>query len=155
MKKYFPFKIKWLIIIASVCFLTLFIAILSIRDFSLINLALSIAVSGGATSIIVLVLLFYLKSRSLIIDSEKIIFHRGTIINGKTVFQKAVISLDEITSIKSKLHKGEALSKDTYFHTLKLTNGSEITFTLYEYGEKAEKEVIELIRNRIDLSKLL
>ena len=75
---------------------------------------------------------------------------RGADNNGKMVFKRTVIKIDKIGSIESKLYKGDGLiSKDTNFHTLKLKDGTKITFTLYAYGKEAEKEIIEIIKRSI------
>ena len=90
------------------------------------------------------------KSRYLTIDCEKIVLPRGADKNGKMSFQKTVINIDEIHSIKSELYKGDGIiSKDTLFHTLKLKDGTAIKFTLYAYGKDAEKEILESIEKHI------
>ena len=86
-------------------------------------------------------------SRYLIIDDKKIDLPRGADINGKTVFKRTVAAIDGISSIECVLYKGDRIvSKDTRFYSLKMKDGSIITFTLYAYGKKAEEEIISTLK---------
>jgi hypothetical protein len=90
------------------------------------------------------------KSRSITINGDEIVLPKGADINGKMVFKRTVAKIDEITSVESNLYKGDGLiSKDTYFHTLKLKDGTKIRFTLYAYGKEAEKEIIEALKKSV------
>ena len=64
------------------------------------------------------------------------------------VFKRTVIKTDEIISLESKFYKGDKIfTGDCFFYTLKLKNGAKITFTLYAYGEEAEKEIWTIENN--------
>ena len=67
--------------------------------------------------------------------------------NGKTVFQKTVVRICDLSSVESKFHKGDKIiSDDCFFYTFKLKDGTSITVTLYAYGKEAEKEILETKR---------
>jgi len=56
----------------------------------------------------------------------------------------------EIKVIERSLHKGDGItSKDTKFRTLKLKDGSPVAVTFFPYGEDAEEEILETIKNSI------
>ena len=151
MKKYLSRATKWLAILTVISVTVLLVGVICfLAHLSNIGLPIGLTMLGGLMSIIFLSSFFAGKSRCLIIDNEKIILPRGADINGKMVFKKTVTKIDEITSVESNLYKGDGLiSKDTYFHTLKLKDGTKITFTLYEYGKEAEREIIETIKNSV------
>ena len=47
-------------------------------------------------------------------------------------------------------YKGDKIvSRDCFFHTLKLKDNTKITFTLYAYGKEAEREIIEIIKKSV------
>lgn len=49
-----------------------------------------------------------------------------------------------------RINKGDGLiAKDTYFYTMKQKDGTSITVTLYAYGKYAEKEILEMMKDRI------
>ena len=151
MKKYISRATKWLGIytIISVIILVIGVIIIIVNS-SNIGLQVGLTMLGGLMSVVFLSCFFAEKSRWLTITDDEIVLPRGVDINGKTVFKKTVAKIDEITSIESNLYKGDGLiSKDTYFHTLKLKDGTKITFTLYEYGKKEEKEIIETIKKSV------
>ena len=105
---------------------------------------------GGLMSILFISCFFAERSRSLIITTDTFTFPRGADVNGKTVFQKTVVKKSDIFTLESKFHKGDGIiSGDCFFHTLKLKNGTNITVTLYAYGQEAEKEILEMIQNSI------
>ena len=111
---------------------------------------IGLTIFGGMFSLLFIVCYFADRSRTLRIDSNTVIFPRGANVNGKTVFKKMVVKIDEISSNESKLIEGDGLfAYDCYFHTLKLKDGTEITTTLYSYGKVAEKEILEFIKNRV------
>lgn len=98
-------------------------------------------------SILFLSCFFAEKSRWLTIDADKIILPRGADHNGRMVIKRTVIKTDEIISLESKFYKGDKIfTGDCFFYTLKLKNDAKITFTLYAYGKKAEKEIVETIK---------
>lgn len=124
--------------------------ILIVTNSSNVGLQIGLTMFGGLMSILFLSCSFAEQSRYLTIDDEKIILPRGADNNGKTVLKRTVVRIDEITSVESNLYIGDGLiSKDTSFHTIKLKDGTKITFTLYAYGKEAEKEIIETIKNSI------
>ena len=147
LKKYSPRAAKPLAIISLACgagFLT-GIALLFFKVEN-IGLPIGLMLGSGLLGIILLSCFVAEKSRTLILDADKIIFPRGVMINGKMAFQKTAIELRHIQSIERCLYKGDGLiSKDTYFYTLTLDDHRNLTVTLYAYGKDAEKEILELI----------
>ncbi len=148
MKKYISKAAKPLLFVTLICCALLVIGIiLAFIEVPNIELSIGLILTGGLLSILFLACYFAEKSRTFIIDANKIMLPRGATINGKTTFRKTVIRMSEIKSTESSLHKGDGIiSKDTYFHTLKLKDGRKVTVTLYAYGKDAEKEIIEIIK---------
>ena len=151
MKKYISRATKYLGILTLICAVTLAAGIfLIVVDFSNIGLQVGLTVLGGLMTIIFLSCFLAEKSRCLSIDDDKIVFPGGADKNGKKVFQKTVVMMDELCAVESKLYKGDRLiSGDTWFHTLKLKDGTHVTVTLYAYGKEAEKEILEIIQKSI------
>ena len=151
MKKYTSHATKWLALFSIISTLMLLIGIaFIIVNISNVGLQLGLTFIGGFMSIFFLPLFFAEKSRWLIIDADKIILPRGADHNGRTVIKRTVIKTDEIISLESRFYKGDKIfTGDCFFYTLKLKNGTKITFTLYAYGKEAEKEIVETIKNRI------
>ena len=151
MKTYISRATKWLAILTSISVAVLIAGIICIFVYSSnVGLQIGLTMLGGPMSILFLACFFAEKSRYLTIDCEKIVLPRGADKNGKMSFQKTVINIAEIRSIKSELYKGDGIiSKDTLFYTLKLKDGTAIKFTLYAYGKDAEKEILESIKKHI------
>ena len=151
MKTYISRATKWLAILTIISVAVLIAGIICIvAHSSNVELQIGLTMLGGLMSMLFLACFFAEKSRYLTIDCEKIVLPRGADKNGKMSFQKTVINIDEIHSIKSELYKGDGIiSKDTLFHTLKLKDGTAIKFTLYAYGKDAEKEILESIEKHI------
>ena len=151
MKTYTSRATKWLKILFIISFTVLIVGIVCIlAHLSTIGLQIGLTMLGGLMSVLFIVCFIAEKSRSLTIDDEKIILPRGADINGKMSFQKTVININEIHSIKSELYKGnETFSKNTLFHILKLNDGTSIKFTLYAYGKDAEKEILKSIEKHL------
>ena len=151
MKKYVSSATKWLAICSVISIATLLTGVISIvADFSDIGLQLGLTMLGGPMSILFLGCFFAEKSRYFTITADELVLPRGAILNGKIVFKKTVVKIEEISSVESNLYHGDGLiAKDTYFHTLKLKDGTAITFPLYAYGKEAEKEILETIKNRV------
>ena len=151
MKKYVSIATKYLAILCIICIAVLLSGVvLIIVGSENISLQIGLTVFGGMFSPLFLISYFADRSRTLMIDSDMVIFPRGAIVNGKLTFKKTVVKLDEISSVESKLHKGDKiLTGDCYFHTLKLKDGTKNTVTLYSYGKEAEKEILEFIKNSI------
>ena len=151
MKKYTSRATKLLAIFAIISAVILVIGVITIiANSSNIGLQVGLTMLGGLMSVVFLSFFFAEKSRWLTINGDEIVLPKGADINGKMVFKRTVAKIDEITSVESNLYKGDGLiSKDTYFHTLKLKDGTKITFTLYAYGKEAEKEIIETIKKSV------
>ncbi|MBE6638285.1 MAG: hypothetical protein E7616_02365 [Ruminococcaceae bacterium] len=151
MKKYTSRATKWLAILTIISVAVLIAGIICILPHSSnVGLQIGLTMLGGLMSILFLACYFVEKSRYLTIDCEKIVLPRGADKNGKMSFQKIVININEIRSIKSELYKGDGIiSKDTLFHKLKLKDGIAIKFTLYAYGKDAEKEILESIKKHV------
>ena len=151
MKKYTTRATKRLAIFAIISVVLLLMGIiLIVANFSNVGLTVGLTVGGGLMSILFITCFFAEKSHWLTINGDEIVLPKGADINGKMVFKRTVAKIDEITSVESNLYKGDGLiSKDTYFHTLKLKDGTKITFTLYAYGKEAEKEIWETIKSSI------
>lgn len=151
MKRYISRATKWLAILTIISAALLVTGIVFIIvNIPNIGLQIGATMLGALMSILFLSCFLAERSRALVIDADKITFPRGADRNGKIVFQKTVIQLDEICSIESKFHKGDKIiSGDCFFHTLKLKDGTKVTVTLYAYGKEAEKEILETIQKNI------
>ena len=151
MKTYRSRATKWLAIpvIISVAVLISGIVCVLVHS-SNTGLQFGLTMLGGSMSILSLSCFFAETSRYLTIDNEKIVLPRGANINEKISFSRTIINASEIRSIKSELQKGDGIvTKDTLFHTLTLTDGTRITFTLFAYGKNAENEILEVIKKFI------
>jgi len=151
MKRYTSRATKLFAIAALTCCTVLLIGVILVfANIENIGLPIGFILLGGLLGIIFLACFLAEKSRTLIIDTDKVIFPRGAEKNGITVFQKTVIPLDEIRSVESKFHKGDKIiSDDCFFYTFRLKDGTSITVTLYAYGKDAEKEILETIKSNI------
>lgn len=151
MKKYTTRATKWLAIFAIISAVTLVIGVIFIiADFSNVGLTAGLTVGGGLMSILFITCFFAEKSHRLTINSDEIVLPRGAERNGKMCFKRTIIKLNDIASVESKFYKGDKIiSGDCFFHTLKLKDGTKITFTLFAYGKDAEKEIIETIKMSI------
>ena len=148
MKKYTSRATKWVALITIISLLILLTGIvLIIVKYSDISVQIGATVGGGFMSILFLCCFLAEKNRWLTIDTDKIILPIGALYNGKMSFKKTVIRIDEIASVESEFYRGDKII--TGFYTLKLKDGTEITFNLFAYGKKAEKEIIEIIKNSI------
>ena len=156
MKKYTSRATRWLAILAIISVTVLIMGVICILAHSSnVGLQVGLTMLGALMSILFLCCFFAEKSRYLTIDNEKVILSRGADINEKKSFRKTVINISEIHSIKSELYKGDGIiSKDTFFYTLKLKDGTVIRFTLYDYGKDAEKEILESIKTHLANSNL-
>ena len=148
MKKYTSPATKWLMVVSLICCAVLLTGIvLAFMEITNIGLPIGLILMGGLLGVIFFSCFLAEKSRSLLIDANRIVFPRGAEINGKIVFQKTVIITSEIHSVEIKSYKGDGLIvKDTIFYTLRLTDGRKITVMLYHYGKAAEKEIFEAIK---------
>lgn len=170
MKKYTPRSIKWLALLAffGVAVLITGLAFIIVNSSNIFwEWGFILTIAGGQLSIIFLGVFFADKSRYLTLDDEKMVLPRGAFKNGERSLKRTVIKINEICSIKSE-SVGSSIdtiidliiyviltrvfritSKDTYFHTLFLKDGTKIAFYLYEYGKEAEKEILKIIKNSI------
>ena len=151
MKKYISKATKPLLFVALICCALLVIGIiLAFAGVENVWLPICFMLLGGLLGVIFLACFLAEKSRTLIIDTDKIIFPRGAEKNGKTVFQKTVVRICDLDSVESKLRKGDKIiSDDCFFYTFRLKDGTSITVTLYAYGKEAEKEILETIKSSI------
>ena len=151
MKRYTSTATKWLafLTLISVVFFAVGI-IFTIADILDIGLQIGFTMLGSLMGILFAVCFLAERSRTLVIDTDKLVFPRGADINGKISFKKTAINKNEICAIESKFHKGDKIiSGDCFFHTLKLKDGTKVTVTLYAYGKEAEKEILEIIQKSI------
>jgi len=151
MKKYIPKAAKPLLFVTLInCALLAIGIVLTFIEIPDIGLSIGLLFIGGVLGILFLACYVAEASRTLVIDTDKMIFPRGAIINGKQVFCKTVVKICDIRSVESKLHKGDKIiSNDCFFYTLKIKDGTSITVTLYAYGKDAEKEIWETIKSNI------
>ena len=149
MKKYVSKATKWLGIVTLLCGVVLLVGVI-LAFVKMITVSIVMITSGVMFAIFFFTVFFAEKSRALIIDNEKIIFPRGANKNGRMVLEKTTVKFCDIASIGIELYKGDGfVSKDTNFYTLKLKNRETITVTLYAYGKKEEKEILEIIKKSI------
>ena len=151
MKKYISRSTKILGIITLITIAMLITGIiLIVIDFQNLSLQLFLTLVGGMLSLIFLPCYLAERSRALVITADKITFPKGAQKNGKISFRKTVIKFEEISSLRSDFHKGDkVISKDCFFHKLKLKDGTEITVTLFHYGKESENEILEVIQKNI------
>ena len=151
MKKYTSQATKWFMIVSLICGVVLLTGIiLAFADIGNIGLPIGLIMMGGLLGILFFSCFLAEKSRALIINADQITFPRGAEINGKTVFQKTTIQTTQIRSVETKFYPGDGvIAKDTDFYTLRLKDGTSVTFTLYAYGKEAEKEILETIKSSI------
>ena len=151
MKIYISRATKWLAVLAIVGVTVLISGIICILAHSSnVGLQVVLTMLGGFLAILFLCCFLTEKSRWLTIDPHQIVLPRGADHDGKMIFKRTIIKTGDIVSVESNLYKGNGLiSKDTYFHTLKLKDSTKVTFTLYAYGKDAEKEIIKTIKNSI------
>ncbi len=151
MKKYTSRATKWLGVATLICGAVLLTGVIfAFANVENIGLPIGLILMGGSLSVLFLICYLADKSRTLIIDTDTITFPRGIEKNGKTVFQKTVVKICEINSVESKFYKGDnIISGDCFFYTLKLKDGTNITVTLFAYGEDAEKDILETIKRSI------
>ena len=151
MKKYTSQATKWLMIVSLICGVVLLTGIiLAFAGIGNIGLPIGLIMMGGLLGILFFSCFLAEKSRALIINADQITFPRGAEINGKTVFQKTTIQTNQIRSVETKFYPGDGvIAKDTNFYTLRLKDGTSVTFTLYAYGKEAEKEILETIKSSI------
>jgi len=124
--------------------------ILAFLEVANIALPIGLIMMGGLLGVLFFTCFLAEQGRYLIIDADRIVFPRGAEINGKTVFQKMIVKINEIASVEINSFKGDGLiAKDTNFYTLRLTDGKKVTVTLYSYGKEAEKEILETIKRSI------
>ena len=149
MKRYTSRATKVLAILVLICVAVVLIGIiLAFAGAKNIGLPFGFILLGGLLGVIFLACFLAEKSRALIIDTDKIIFPRGAERNGKTVFQKTVVRICDLSSVESKFHKGDKIiSDDCFFYTFRQKDGTSITITLYAYGKEAEKEILETIKS--------
>ena len=151
MKKYTSRATKWLMVVSLICGVVLLSGIiLAFAGIGNIGLPIGLIMMGGLLGILFFSCFLAEKSRALIINADQITFPRGAEINGKTVFQKTTIQTTQIRSVETKFYPGDGvIAKDTNFYTLRLKDGTSVTFTLYAYGKEAEKEIFETIKSSI------
>lgn len=151
MKEYSSRAVKWLMIVSLICGLVLLAGIiLAFAGIENIGLPIGLILMGGLLGVIFFGCFLTEKSRTLIMDTDRVIFPRGAEINGKIVFQKTVVRICDIVSVESKFHKGDKIiSNDCFFYMLRLKDGTSVAVTLYAYGKDAEKEIWETIKSGI------
>ncbi len=130
--------------------------ILIVTDTATFNIQLFLTMPGAMLTVLFIPCCFAEASRWLTINDYEIVLPRGAIINDKTVFSRTIIRIPEISSVESRLQEGyKRVSKDTYFHTIKLKDGKKIIFTLHAFGKKGEKEILETIKNSICVNRMI
>ena len=151
MKRYDSQAIKYMAILSFISIVTLIAGVvLVVANVSNTGLKIGLIAAGGSLSILFIGCYLAERSRYLIIDDAIIDLPRGAILNGKMVFKRIAIDIDDISSIESKLLKGDRIvTKNGHFYSLRMKDKSIITFTLYAYGKKSETDIVTTIRERI------
>ena len=151
MKKYSSRAVKSLMVVSLVCGVVLLTGIiLAFAGVEDIGLPIGLILMGGLLGVIFFSCFLAEKSRTLIMDTDRVIFPRGAEINGKTVFQKTVVRICDIDSFERKFYKGDKIiSSDCFFYMLRLKDGTSVAVTLYAYGKEAEKEIWETLKSSI------
>ena len=151
MKKYSSRAATWLMVFSLICGIILLTGIIvAFTDIENIGLPIGLILMGGLLGVIFFTCFLAEKSRILIMDKDRVIFPRGAYINGKSAFQKTIVRICDISSVKRKFHRGDRIiSDDCFFYTLRLKDGTSVTVTLYAYGKEAEKEIWEALKSSI------
>ena len=151
MKKYPSRAVKWLMAVSLICGVVLLTGmILAFAGIENNGLPIGLILMGGQLGVIFFSCFLAEKSRSLIMDADRVIFPRGAEINGKTALKKTVVRICDIGSAESKFIKGDKIiSNDCFFYTLRLKDGTSVKVTLYAYGKEAEKEIWETLKSSI------
>lgn len=140
MKKYTPAALKRITALLIVSFIVFAVGVfLAFTKLSSTVTAVIFISVGGIPSVFLLILFFAERSRSLIIDGDKIVFPR-------TPDGKAVVYINKIESLDRFLFKGDnVISKDCFLYRLKLKSGKTHDFYLYQFGKAAEEEIFEIM----------
>ena len=113
MKRYTSRATKVLAVVVLICVAVVLIGIiLAFTGAKNMGLPFGFILLGGLLGVIFLACFLAEKSRALIIDTDKIIFPRGAERNGKTVFQKTVVRICDLSSVESRFHKGDKIISD-------------------------------------------
>jgi len=168
MKKYVSGSFKKLLF-CLIFFGTVLFADIVILVLKLVSASVSEPLRYLAFGLLILFVLFLFfslaaKSRYLTVDDRQISLPRGANVNGKIVSSRTVVEFSSISYFDSTFRKGDPLvfaliisllggvsAGDTTFYSLKLTNGDKVTFTLFEFGEESEKEIVSTIKRRATL----
>ncbi len=148
MKKYVANYLKWIGILSLISILVFAIGFVLFLFGGLnIEIPLLLTFLGGGFGILFVAVYFSQKSRVFTIDEEKIVLPRGAYINEKLSFSKTSLKKSDICFVKRTFFKGDKIiSEDAYLYTVKLKDGTKVTFPLYEYGKKAEEEIFSLLK---------
>lgn len=118
-----------------------------------------VAIYGSIIIFPLLSIIFWLgyyieKSKKLIIDSTYIVFKYIVFTKPKVKYnvkEGLKIHFKDIEKFYSELSKGDLFfSADTTFYYIVLKNNTRIQFTLFNFGKKNEKEIYELLREKIE-----
>ena len=158
MKKYTPIATKWLAAISLICGAMVVVGIvLGFMESGDSDVVLLLISMGTMLGIIVFPVFLASRTRYLLIDEKTIILPRGTAVNGKvTLGKRTVIQRKDILSLSSQYYRAPLILKiladhaDQTYHTITLKDGTSIRFQLSEYGKKAEKEILAIIRQSIE-----
>ncbi len=151
MKKYVANYLKWIGVLSLISILVFAIGIVLFLFSELsYEIPLSLTFVGGIFGFFLTMAYFSQKSRVLTLDEEKVVLPRGAYINEKLSFSKTSIKKSGICCVERTFFKGDKIiSEDTYFYTVKLKDGTKVTFPLYEYGKKAEEEIFGLLKGYV------
>lgn len=140
MKKHTPAALKRITVLLILSLIVFIVGVfLALTRLSSTVTAVIVIAVGGILSVFLLILFFAERSRSLVIDSEKIVFPR-------TWDGKAVVYFSKIESVDRLRFKGDnVISKDCFLYRLRLRDGKTHDFYLYQYGKAAENEIFQLI----------
>lgn len=94
------------------------------------------------------------KSKKLIIDSSYISFNFIVVANPKIKYnakEGLKINFKDIEQFYSEFSKGDIFfSADTIFYYIVLKDKTKIRFTLFNFGNKKETEIYELLKQNIE-----
>ncbi len=158
MKKYTPIATKWLAVLSLICGVMVVVGIvLGFIESGVSDVLLLLICMGTMLGIVFFPAFLASRTRYLLIDEKTIVLPRGTAVNGKVTLRKrTVIQRKDILSLSSQYYRAPLILKiladhaDQTYHTITLKDGTSIRFQLSEYGKKAEKEILAIIRRRIE-----
>lgn len=97
---------------------------------------------------------FYIeKTSTFVFEEDQIVIHFYVMSKPKIKYnqkQGLFIKYKDIVNLETEYHPGDLFfTDDTTLYHLELIDGSKISFTLFRYGKKNEKEIYNTLKDKI------